>query len=88
MQLQSTTASYGQLMASKTVYPIDWPLPYTLQRAVPPDLHLHSAKFTLNLSQDLLQPVGREHATFGMPVQRTAYAATRGSLSSRIVEMF
>ena len=28
--------------------------------------------------QDMLQPVRREHATFGMPGQRTACAATLG----------
>ena len=35
-------------------------------------------------SQDLLQPVGRERATFEIPGHLTASAATRGATQSRV----
>ena len=63
-------------MASETVDPIDWPLPPTLHREVLLELHLHGAN-ACHKSQDLLQPVGREIAIFGMPGVRTACAATQ-----------
>ena len=66
-------------MASETVDPIDWshPPPYTGQYP------LSSTCCTLQCglgckSQDLLHLVNRERATFGMPDQRTACAATQG----------
>ena len=65
-------------MASETVDKIDWLLLPALHRAVPPELQiLHDASAGYE-SQDLLQRVRREHATFGMPSQRTACAATQG----------
>ena len=64
-------------MASETVDPIDWTFPLTIHMAVPTELYLHSANAG-NKSQDLLQPVGSEHTTFGMPGHHTAYAATYG----------
>ena len=68
-----------QTMTSDMVDLINIPLPITLHRAVQHELHLHGANDG-SKSQDLLQPVGREHATFGMPGQRTAYVATQGIL--------
>ena len=50
----------------------------TFHRAVLPELHLHGANAGYK-SRDLLQPVGSEHATFGMSGQRTAYAASHGT---------
>ena len=41
----------------------------TIHKAVDPEFHLHSANAGYNL-QDLLQPVGRENATFEMPGQQ------------------
>ena len=41
------------------------------------ELHLHGANAGYK-SHDLLQPVGREHATFGMPDQCTVYAGSQG----------
>ena len=65
-------------MASKTGDPIDWVLLPSLHRAVPSELHvLHSVNAGYK-SQDLLQQLGREHASLGMPGQRTACAATQG----------
>ena len=64
-------------MASETIDTIDWPLTPTLYRVVPPELHLHGENAG-HKSQDLQQPVGRERATFRMPVNRTACAATHG----------
>ena len=63
-------------MASETVDPIDWSLPPTLRRAVPPELHLYDANAATNTR--LLHPVGHEHSTIGMPGQRTTYQATQG----------
>ena len=63
-------------MASETVDPIDWPLPPTLPMAVPSQLHLFLLVNSGYKSQDLLQQPGREHASLGMPGQRTACAAT------------
>ena len=66
-------------MASETVDPIDWshPPPYTGQYP------LSSTYCTLQCgpsckSQHLLHWVSRERATFGVPDQRTACAATLG----------
>ena len=58
-------------MASATVDPIDWfqPLP---SWAVPPELPvLHGVNAAFK-SQNLLQQPGLEHASTGMPDQRTA----------------
>ena len=66
-------------MASQTVDQIDWPLSPTLHRAVPHELHVVHGAYAGYKSPDLLQPVRIEHATFGMPGQRTAYAATLGT---------
>ena len=53
--------------------------PPTLQRAVPHELHvLHAECNTGCKSKDLLHSVSRERATFGIPGQRTACAATQG----------
>ena len=66
-------------MASETVDPIDWshPPPYTGQYP------LSSTYCTLQWGlgckrQDVLHSVSRDRATFGMPDQRTACAATQG----------
>ena len=69
-------------MASETVDPIDWPLPPTLDRAVPPELHLHM-QMRAYKSQDLLHSLGREHAISGTQGHRISYAATQGSRVSR-----
>ena len=62
-------------MASETVDPIDWSHPPP-SWAVPPELHvLHSVNVAYK-SQDLLQQPGVEHASKGMPDQRTTCAAT------------
>ena len=63
-------------MASETVYPIDTLLQPTLNRAVPPELHLYDTNAGYK-SKKLLQRVRCERATFGMPGQRTANAATQ-----------
>ena len=61
-------------MASETVDPID--------KAVPHELHvLHGAMRAT--SQDLLQSVRIERATFGIPAKRTACAATQGISKAR-----
>ena len=60
-------------MASETVDPTDWPLP--------PELHV----FLSSKAQDLLQREKCEHATFGMPGQRTACAATQ-DMDTSVVE--
>ena len=44
-------------MASDTVDSIDWPLPFTRHRAVPPEFHFHDANAG-HKSQHLLQQVG------------------------------
>ena len=54
-------------MPSETLDPIDWPLPSTLQSAVPPELHVLQGANAGYKSQDLLQALGREQATIGMP---------------------
>ena len=64
----SVAVDHRQLwtMASETDS-INRQLPSTLHRAVPPQLHVLHANAGYK-SQDKLQPVSREHATFGMPV--------------------
>ena len=52
--------------------------PPTLHRAVPPELHVLQG--AMPAGEDLLQPVRIEGATFGMPAQRTACAATQGTI--------
>ena len=64
-------------MASETVDPMDWPFLPALHREVPPELHVLHGANTDYKSQDLLYPVKREHATFGMPGQRTACMVTQ-----------
>ena len=44
----------------------------TLHWAIPPELHVLHDAIAGYKSQDLLQPLGREHATFGMIGQRRA----------------
>ena len=63
-------------MASETVDQNDWPLLPMLHRTVPPELHFYGANAG-HKSQDLLQPVGRERATFVMPGHRTTYPANQ-----------
>ena len=64
-------------MASETVDPIDWLHPPP-SWAVPPEFHvLHGVNVGYK-SQDLLQQPRGEHASWGMPGQRTACAATQG----------
>ena len=64
-------------MALETVDPINWLHP-PHSCAVPPEIQvLHSVK-TVYKSQDLLHQPGLEHASTGMPDQRTACAATQG----------
>ena len=71
---------------SEAVDPIYWPLPPTLHKAVSPELPvLHDANAVHKL-QDLLQRVRREHATFGMPGQRTALPVRQ--LRVKIVSLF
>ena len=65
-------------MASKTVDPIDWPLPPTLRMSVPPELHVLHGTNAEDKSRDVVQPLGREHVTIGMPRQRIACAVTQG----------
>ena len=63
-------------MTSETVDPLTgrYPPPYTSA----PKLHiLHGVKAGYK-SPDLQQQPGREHASLGMPGQRTACAATKG----------
>ena len=60
----------------------------TLHSAVPPELHvLHGANAGYK-SQNLLQPVRIEHATFGMPGQRPAWAATTAISSAAITDRY
>ena len=77
--LVAVNHSQLRTMASETVDPIDWlhPPPYTRQYP------LSSTYCTLQCglgckSQDLLLWVRRDRATFGIPDQRTACAATQG----------
>ena len=66
-----------QTMASETEDPLPGSYPHHTQ-SVLPELHvLHDVNAQYK-SQDLLQRVRREHATFGMPGKRTAWAATWG----------
>ena len=63
-------------MASETLDPIDCPLPPTLDVQ-----YLLSSTFRVQLratNHTLMQPVGRERATFGMPGHLTLCAATQG----------
>ena len=63
-------------MASETVHPIDWSHPPP-SWVVPTDLHVLHGVNTAYKSQDLLQQPGLEHASTGMPDQRTACTATQ-----------
>ena len=54
-------------MASKMVDPIDWPLPLTIRRTVKPELHVLHGANKGNKSKDLLQSLGHERATIGIP---------------------
>ena len=49
-------------MASETVGPIDWLLPPTHYRAVPPERHLHGANAG---HKSQISSVGRERVNFG-----------------------
>ena len=64
-------------MASETIDPIDWSHPHPTQGNTPwaPRIARCNAFYK---SQDLLQPVRIERATFGMPAQLSACEATRG----------
>ena len=75
-QLQSTTpATDNGVRDGRSNWLV---APPTLQTAVPPELHvLHSAMRAAK-SQDSLHWESRERATFGVPGQRTACAATQG----------
>ena len=64
-------------MASETVDTIDWSHP-TPSWAVPPELHVLHGVTAAYKSQDLLHQPGLEHASTGMPDQRTTCAATEG----------
>ena len=64
-------------MASETVDPIDRLHPPS-SWAVLPELHVLHGVNTAYKSQDLLQQPVLEHASTGMPDQRTACAATQG----------
>ena len=62
-------------MASEPVDPIDWSHPPSSWAV--PELHVLYGVNAAYKSQDLLQQ-GFEHASTGMPDQRTACAATQG----------
>ena len=64
-------------MASETVDPIDWSHP-PLSWAVPPEFHVLHGVNAGYKSQDLLQLPWLEHASMGMPGERTTCAATQG----------
>ena len=64
-------------MASETIDPINRQLLPTLHKSVLLKFHLLHGANEGYKSQDLLQPVRRENATFGMPGQRAACAATQ-----------
>ena len=67
-------------MVSETVDRIDWSYPHIHGQYPLAELHtLHSVYAAYN-SQDLLQQPRLEHASTGMPDQRTACAATQGVL--------
>ena len=79
-------------MASETGDPIDWPLPPTLHRAVPPELHVLHGVNSGYKSKDLLlqpRPLGMKAQrgplgmSLGMKAQRTACAATNGVICCR-----
>ena len=65
---------------SETVDPIDSSYPPTLMGSTPwgPELHVLPGVNAGYKSQELLQHPGCEHASIGMPGQRTACAATHG----------
>ena len=56
----------------------------TLHRAVPPELHVLHGVNAGYKSQGLMQQTGSQHASVGMPGQRTACAATHGIISEHI----
>ena len=57
-------------MASDTVDPIDWSHPPP-SWAIPPELHVLHGVNAAYKSQDLVNQPGLEHASTGMPDQRT-----------------
>ena len=59
-------------MADRTPHPYIW--------AVPPELHALHGVNAVYKSQDLLQQQGLEHASLDMLGQRSACAATQGSI--------
>ena len=66
-------------MESETVDPVNWPLPPTLHKAVPPEIHVLQDGSAGYKSQDLLKLVRREHVPdLRYAGQRTACAATQG----------
>ena len=65
-------------MASEAVDPIDWSHPAPPSWAVAPELHVLHGVNAAYKSQDLLHQLGLEHASTGMPDQRTTCAATQG----------
>ena len=71
-------------MASETVDPIDWPLPPTLYRAVPPEHHLHMHMRDTN--QKTCTQLRREPATSGIQDHRVAYAATQGEAIDEVID--
>ena len=76
-QFRSTKASYAQWCQVWNCR--SWlAVTPTLHRAVPSELHVLHRANAGHKSQDLLQPVGREGATFGMLGHRTAFVATQG----------
>ena len=71
-------------MASQTEDPIDWSHP-PHSRAVPPELHVLHGVNAAYKSQDLLHQPGLEHASTGIPDQRTTCAATQGMKSNQVI---
>ena len=70
-----------QTMESDTVDSIDWPHP-PLSWAELPELHVLHGVSAAYKSQDLLHQPELEHASTGMPDQRTTCGATQGNSSS------
>ena len=60
----------ARIMGSEMVDPIDWPLPPTQHSSVPSQLLVLDGGNAGHKSQDMLQPLGHEHATLSMPGQR------------------
>ena len=75
-QLQSTTASYGKWRERRLIEMTGrYRPPFTGQYPLSSTCMIQAS--ACYKSQDLLQTVGREHATFGMPGQRTSYEGTQ-----------